>query len=504
MRTQQPPLHSYVIVGGGTAGWITAAVLGRVLRHTNASITLIESPDIATIGVGEATVPSFIDLLTILGIPEEDFIRQTNATFKLGIKFTGWQTPDHNYWHPFGNIGARIDGQPFFQHWLKRYFDGDNTPYTHYSPSAAIARENRFYIPDPHKPNNLSRLGYALHFDATLAANYLARYAQEQGVTHVSAHVEHVNLKDNGYIETVILKNGDAIKGDLFVDCTGQRARLMKDAMQVDFTSWQDFLPANAAVVAQTENPETLPPYTESIAHAHGWRWKIPLKNRTGNGYVYSSDYCSDEQAIVLLRKSVASPFITEPRILRFSTGVRQKSWHKNCVAIGLSAGFLEPLESTSIYLIMRGALNLAQLLPNQDFAHANEDEYNRIMAMEYECLRDFIVLHYCTSKRTDSPFWNDWQTRAIPKSLEHKLSLYQSQGRIARNEFDLFADDSWHAVLTGMGVMPNGYDPVIAAFEPLGISKTLSIIQKSLTHSVRQLMSHNDYLERLYSTKTP
>lgn len=497
MAQKHNPIQSWVIVGGGTAGWMTAALLSKFLGKTNAKITLVESPDVSTVGVGEATVPSFVDFLRLLGISEQDFIRSTQSTFKLGIKFTDWKTKNHSYWHPFGNFGAKINGQDFFQHWLKSYFNGNTSAFSNYAPSKVIAEQHKFYIPDPDKPNNLSRLGYALHFDAGLVADYLAKFSIQHGVQRISDHVTHVQLDDVGNIKQVDLKSGQTINGDFFIDCTGQKALLIDKALHVKYQDWQHYLPVNSAIVVQSEKTENLPPYTESIAHEHGWRWRIPLQNRTGNGYVYCDDFCTEQKATELLLANLSEPSITVPRNIKFNTGKRAKMWHKNCVAIGLSSGFLEPLESTSIYLIMRAALNLIKLLPDQQHCEATVSEYNRLMDIEYEQIRDFIVMHYCTSQRSDSSFWQAISTRNVPESLTNKLKLFKSHGRILSNETDLFANDSWNTILTGMGVLPRTYDPVIDTLDAQKVSQLLDDVEQSLHHSVAQLLSHDQYLQQ-------
>lgn len=498
MSIKHSPLKSFVIVGGGTAGWITAAILSRVLEKTGAKITLVESPDISTIGVGEATVPSFVDMLKFLGVSEKDFIQSNNATFKLGIKFTDWQDSGESYWHPFGVVGTKINGVEFFQHWLKAHLNGNTSSYTDYSPSKVIAEAGKFYIPDPEKPNNLYTMGYALHFDAGRVAEYLAAYAQTKNVKRIKAHVDSVVQHQDERLKSLVLKSGEVIEGDFFIDCTGQRALLIGDSLGINYVDWSHYLPVNRAAVVQTENVGALPPYTEAFAHEHGWRWQIPLQNRTGNGYVYSGDYCSEQEAINLLVKNVKGKLLLEPRTIRFTTGKREKMWHKNCVAIGLSSGFLEPLESTSIYLIMRAALNFIGMLPNEELSQATQDEYNRLMDVEYECLRDFIVAHYCTSQRSDSEFWRSWKERAIPASLQTKLALYKSQGRLIRNDMDLFASNSWHAVLSGMGVIPNAYDPIVDAANLEQTKLFLANVKESLAYSVSQLLTHDEYLRRV------
>jgi tryptophan halogenase len=339
MNTTTLPIKSYVIVGGGTAGWLTAAILARVLapllKKNEATITLIESPEVSSIGVGEATVPSFVDILNYLDISMQDFVTTTNATFKLGIKFTDWQKAGESYWHPFGNVGAKINGWEFFQHWLKAHLNGDLSKYTDFSPCAVMAQAGKFYIPDAKKPNNLSTMGYALHFDASKVANYLANYSQVKGVVRIQAHVETITKHLDGRIKSLIMKDGQKIEGDFFVDCTGQRALLIGETLDVEYEDWSHYLPVNRAVVVQSELAptetvqsdvrKTIPPYTEAFAHEHGWRWQIPLQNRIGNGYVYASDYCSEQEATDLLLKNLKGKALTEPRTIKFTTGKRKK-----------------------------------------------------------------------------------------------------------------------------------------------------------------------------------
>ena len=497
-------IQSFVIVGGGTAGWMTAALLARVLGKTGVKITLLESPEVDSVGVGEATVPSFVDFIQILGISEADFVRQTGATFKLGIKFRNWQkTADggsHEYWHPFGNVGAKIDGQPFFQQWLRSHFNGNPHCYTDYSPSAAMGDVGKFYIPDPRKPNNLTRMGYALHFDAARVAQYLANFSKGLGVQHVLGHAENILVDSDGAISAICLKNGEQLAGAFFIDCTGARSLLLEGALGVGYCDWRHWLPVDSAVVVQSENGPELPPYTESIAHAHGWRWSIPLQERTGNGSVFCREYCSAQQAERQLLGSIPGKPLSEPRHLGFKTGKREKMWHRNCIAIGLSSGFLEPLESTSIYLIMRAALTFVGLLPRHPLCAQSCREFNRLMDLEYENIRDFIVLHYCTSRRDDSDFWRSWRNREIPSSLREKLSLYQREGRLIRNDLDLFGSDSWHAVLTGMGVFPESYCPLVDASDSRKVEQLLNNVRGSLQHSVNQLLPHREYLNRFCS----
>jgi tryptophan halogenase len=492
------PVKSYVIVGGGSAGWMSAAMLGRLLHKTGAQVTLVESAEIGTIGVGEATVPSFVDFLKLLDIPLQQFVRDTNATFKLGIKFTDWHSHGHSYWHPFGNTGAKIDAQPFFQQWLRLALRGSGDAYTDYSPSAVMGDSHKFFIPDPARPNNLTRMGYALHFDATLGAALFKHYATRYGVNYVASTVESVDQGPDGNIEALKLPDGHSIQGDFFIDCTGQYGLLINKTLEVGYDHWDHYLPVNAAVVAQSELGSDLPPYTEATAKECGWQWRIPLQNRIGNGFVFCDKYCTAEQAEETLTAGIAEPLVTDPRLIRFATGKRREMWSHNCVAIGLSAGFLEPLESTGLYLIMRAILNFAKLLPQRTPCPYTRAEFNRLMDAEYEHIRDFVVLHYCTSQRKDSAFWRDWQQRDIPESLKNKLGLYKCQGRSLHSDTELFAEESWYAVLTGMGVLPTDYDPLVEASDYDEVKAMLPRIKKSFQHSVDQLLSHEDYIREL------
>ncbi len=491
------PIKSFVIVGGGTAGWISASILSRALRHTPHTITLIESPDIPTIGVGEATIPSFVDMLEYLQIPLQDFVLKTNATFKLGIKFTNWRTTEDHYWHQFGEIGNKIDGIPFYQHWLKHSLEHEKFALTDFSPAIALAKQNKFFIPSPKQPTNLSKSTFALHFDASKLAAYLEQYCIEKGVKHIKANVSEAHCNKDGCIHNLDLENQQQVKGDFFIDCSGQRALLIEKTMRIGYQNWQHYLPVDRAIAVQSEVLNPLPPYTESIAHEHGWRWRIPLQNRTGNGYVYCSDYCNDDQARELLEKNVDN-MITQPRVLKFTTGVRNKVWHKNCLAVGLSSGFLEPLESTSIYLVMRTMLNFVQRLPTLPIQQPTVDEFNRKIINEYEYIRDFIVLHYCATKRVDSPFWRMWQHNEIPASLQKKMALFSCQGHLMDNHYDLFSHESWYAVLEGMGVRPDSFDPLVNGSDQGLISESMDKSAAALIHSVNQCLDHNEYIEKL------
>ena len=497
-NTSNNRIKKFVIVGGGTAGWFSAAILKRALINSPCQIELIESPNIPTIGVGEATIPSIIDTLRYLTIPLPEFIKATQATFKLAIKFTDWHTLGEHYWHQFGYVGGKMDDRPFYQHWLKyANHDGEHA-FTDFSPSIAMAKRNKFHINNPKQHTNLSPSTYAFHFDAGLVAKYLTDFCVDLGVKHTKAEVEETALNDMGEISHLKLKNGKTVDGDFFIDCSGQSAVLIGKALQVPYINWQKYLPVDSAVAVQTQKLSTLTPYTEAIAHQHGWRWKIPLQHRTGNGYVFSSQYCDDQSAVDLLKQHINGDMLTSPRLIHFTTGKREKFWHKNCLAVGLSSGFLEPLESTSINLVLKGMLDFINQMPDKTCQQATIDEYNRLMDIEYECIRDFLVLHYCQSSRNDSAFWQSWQTREIPQSLQNKLALFRAQGRLYNNDLDLFTADSWYAVLEGMKVRPASYDPLVDTSDFTRINASLAKYIHDLDKSVDVLLSHEQFLEKI------
>ncbi|WAJ72366.1 tryptophan halogenase family protein [Catenovulum adriaticum] len=498
--TDSLSIEEYVIVGGGTAGWITAAILAHSLKHfKNVKIKLVESPDIPTIGVGEATIPSIIDMLTYLKIPLVEFINKTDASFKLAIRFDDWLQQGHSYWHPFGKIGNAIDNLPFYQHWLKHAKHQGQYQFSDFSPSVALAEHGKFYAPRPGEKTNLSASSYALHFNAGKVAEYLKTYSLELGVEHIKANVTHTELTTSGAIKQLKLDTQPVLAADFFFDCSGQKALLIDKSLRVGYQDWQSFLPVNRALAVQTKPSNNIAPYTIAKADKAGWQWQIPLQSRTGNGYVYCDDFIDQAAATTQLLNRVGEEnCITEPRLIRFKTGKRNKMWHKNCVAIGLSGGFLEPLESTSIYLIMRAALNFVQALPDKNLHQPSIDEYNRLMDNEYLNIRDFIVLHYCTSKRTDSEFWQMWQHLPIPASLSQKLDLFTSQGRLMDNPKDLFASDSWYAVLAGMQVTPNSLDPLIERSNFSLIEKAMHDSYTALQNNARQQRDHKQYLNNL------
>ena len=489
-------LENIVIVGGGTAGWMAAACLSNIFKNTRHKITLIESPNISTVGVGEATIPPIIDFIRLLGVDERDFIKQTQATFKLAIQFQDWRVVGESYWHQFGSVGTNIDGLAFYQHWLKSKLNGNNAAFTDYSPAIAMAKKNKFVMVSENEKSVLAGSKHAWHFDATLVAQYLNTYSQKNGVVHVQSHVEKVVLNESGFIASVLLDDGTAVGGDFFIDCTGFNGLLIEGALKTGYDDWSNFLPCNQAIVAQTKNMGEPAPYTRSKALEAGWQWRIPLQHRTGNGYVFCDGFTSRDNAESVFRKNVEGDLLTDPRFLKFTTGKRKKIWNKNCLALGLSSGFLEPLESTSIHLIVKAIVKFTQMLPTKQCEAALVDEYNRILNAEYECIRDFIALHYCTTARDDSEFWRYCKNMEIPEQLKIKLDLFQCQGRLYKNEFDLFTDNSWYAVLTGMGVNPSGYDPLIDLSNQAEVMQILNAGLMSLEDMVKKLPSHGMFIK--------
>ncbi|GGE74580.1 tryptophan halogenase family protein [Sphingomonas prati] len=465
------PIRKVVIVGGGTAGWMTAAALSRAVS-ADVSVTLVESEEIGTVGVGEATIPSLLDFNRIIGIDEDAFVRATQATFKLGIRFRDWGRIGDDYLHPFGTHGRDVAGVSFHQLWLRAAARGETAtpgPIGDYCLSHVAARLGRFNRPVADPSAVLSTLSYAFHFDAGLYAAYLRTLSKAAGATRVEGRIAGVvRNAETGFIDAVTLADGRRVDGELFVDCSGFRSLLLGDALGVPFTSWQHWLPCDRAWAVPSTRQGPLTPYTRATADRAGWRWRIPLQHRVGNGHVYSSAYSDDDTAVRALLDGLEGTPLAEPRQLRFVAGRRERLWEKNCVAIGLAGGFLEPLESTSIHLIQSGITRLLSLFPDRSFNPVEIAEYNRLLLREYDQVRDFIILHYHATTRSDSPFWDHCRTMTLPASLADKLALWAGNARLFREAGELFTPDSWIAVLLGQGQRPTGCDPLVAAL-PVG-----------------------------------
>lgn len=466
--TSSDKIESVVVLGGGTAGWMTAAAMARYLGR-KLSITLIESDEISTVGVGEATIPSIRRFHAALGIDEATFMAATGATHKLGIDFIDWHQTGQRYFHPFGKLGTSVAGVGFLHAYLRLREEGLAEPLWRYSPNAVAAAARKFGAATVVDKAVASAFPYAYHLDAGRYAQMLRDYAGARGVERIAGTVGKIARDASGCVTTLSLEDGRQVAGDLFVDCSGGRAILIGDAPDNEWEDWSAFLPCDRAVVVQTEAVEDVVPYTQASAMPAGWRWSIPLQHRVGNGYVYSSAHCDAETAKAELIRSVEGSLISQPRTLSFRTGRRTRFWQGNVVAIGLSAGFLEPLESTSIHLIQTGITNLLNLFPDNRKSDDLAASYNRQMVSAFEGVRDFLILHYTATERTGSLFWDDIRQISIPQSLKDRIELFKERGRFVRDENELFTLDSWIAVMLGQGVIPKNYS-IIADSIPLDI----------------------------------
>lgn len=497
MQITQNPIRSIAIVGGGTAGWMAAALISNILKGTDTKVTLVESPDIATIGVGEATVPSFMAFLASAKINPKEFIEATAGTFKLGIRFDDWYRKGNNFFHPFGQIGRRIDGHDFYQVWLKTIAQGSETRLMDHAPAAIMAEQHRFMVEAQLQNTPLENYGYALHLDAVMAARYLRSVAQANGVMRIESTVNTVALDQRGYIASISLVDGQKITADFFIDCTGFKGLLIEETLQVGYDNWSNYLPCNRAVAVQTENTHEPVPFTVATARDAGWTWKIPLQHRTGNGYVFASDYCSDDEATQTLLNAVDGRLVNEPRIIPFVTGKRKKIWHKNCLALGLASGFLEPLESTAIHLIYRTLVHFIRNFPDRDFIPLLEQECNAQIDQDYLEVRDFIILHYCTSQRDDTNFWRWCNTMPMPASLQKKMADFRQRGQLERNSENLFGVDSWYSILEGMHIRPEKYHPLVDALNSEKLAQSLMQGKQAIYEIAMRLPMHGDFIKQ-------
>ena len=489
------PIKHVVIAGGGTAGWITAALLNKVLGKV-INITLIESSSIGTVGVGEATIPPIIQLNNALGINEQEFINETNATIKLGIEFENWKAPTHRYMHAFGSIGKDFPFCDFYNFWLKGHITGCEDELWDFSLNYQAAKQHKFAPLNTIPNTQLPGLSYAYHFDATLYAEYLKKLAISRGVKHIDAKISEVTqCLTTGNVETLILDDNKEINGDLFIDCTGLRALLIEKTLNTGFVDWSHYLPCDSAIAVQTKSNDELKPYTQSIAHNAGWQWQIPLQSRIGNGLVYCSRYLSDEDAKTLLLNNLPADPITEPRFIKFKTGRRIKQWHKNVVAVGLSSGFLEPLESTSIHLIQSAVTRLIKLFPHHGISDALASEFNKQSVIEIEHIRDFIILHYKLTEREDSAFWRQCMQMDIPDSLNHKLNLFKQTGKVMREDDELFAEIAWQQVMIGQGLMPDDYSTIVDSLTNEQLSDLFISLKTLINSTVEKLPTHKEFL---------
>lgn len=496
-------VRKVVIVGGGTAGWITAAGICSIIPAAKIAVELVESEAIGIIGVGEATLPHLRGFNNRIGVDEVEFIRATQATFKLGIEFVNWGRQGDRYIHPFGQHGIMNDGIEFHHFWRKLAGEEETGPIEDYALPIVAARQARFAPPTQDPRLLTSTYKYAYHFDATLYAPFLRKHAEQRGVVRTEGRVTGVDRNgETGDIVAITLESGQVIEGDLFIDCTGFRGLLIEEALQTGYENWTHWLPCDSAAAVQCAGVEPLLPYTRATAERCGWRWRIPLQHRIGNGHVYSSQYLDDDEATRILLNKLEGEQLTEARTIRFTTGKRKRTWHHNCVAIGLAGGFLEPLESTSIYLVQVAARKLVdQLERDANYSPSERDEYNRALDTEFLRVRDFLILHYHATERTDSDFWNYTRTMPIPDSLQEKLEKFRATGDIVEYSEGLFLLHSWLAVYLGQRVMPDRWDPRVDRFEVGGIRQQLGQIRQVIGEAAAAMGDHAEFIRQNCAT---
>lgn len=486
-------INNLVIVGGGTAGWISAALLAKMLGNI-IKITLVESEEIGRIGVGEATIPPIRRLNEALGIDEAEFLRETQATIKLAIKFENWHRQGESYFHSFGTAGSSSAFCPFHHYWLRAKQLGDSSSLWDFDLNYLCATANKF-APINSRDAILEML-YAFHFDASLYAAYLRRYSEARGVNRIEGIVQQVERNvDSGDIQQLHLRDGKIIAGDLFIDCSGLRGLLIEQTLQTGYEDWSHWLPCDRAVAVPSARLEKTLLYTRAIAHDIGWQWRIPLQHRNGNGLVYCSRHCSDDEAVNRLLTHIETEPLAEPNLIQFKTGRRIKQWNRNVVAVGLASGFLEPLESTSIHLIQSAIVRLLKFFPRQGISPSAVDAYNQLSQREFEAVRDFLIFHYSATERSDSQFWREMKQLPMPPSLVNKVNVFRATGMLVPNEHDLFQDSSWLQVLIGQGVMPQDYHPLANVPTPAQLNEMFSNIKTIKQKPLAQLPLHDQFL---------
>ncbi|WP_375250479.1 tryptophan halogenase family protein [Sphingomonas sp.] len=486
------------ILGGGTAGWMTAAALSRSFGDS-ISITLLESEEIGTVGVGEATIPTIHWFNELIGLNEADFLRATKATFKLGIEFVDWTAPGQRYFHPFGQYGAALPGVAFHHRWLKARADGLDLPLSALSLATRLAVEGRFAKPQGDTRSILSTLGYAYHFDAALYAAYLRKLSEARGVRRIEGKLRDVERHaDSGFVTALTTERGERLAADLFIDCSGFRALLIDGAMAEPFEDWSHWLPCDRAVAVPSARTAATTPYTRSTARAAGWQWRIPLQHRTGNGYVYASAQIGDDEAAATLLANLDGEALAAPRFLRFVAGMRRRPWRGNVVAIGLSSGFLEPLESTSIHLIQSGIAKLLTLFPERDCDPALADRFNQLFARDMDGIKDFLILHYHATPGRQDALWRHCQTMSLPPTLQARIAQYRRTGRLMLDSEELFREASWLAVLDGQGIAAEGYNPLADTLDPATNRAQVQQFAQVVARAAPTLPLHDEALAAL------
>ncbi|MGX7953426.1 tryptophan halogenase family protein [Tsuneonella sp. HG249] len=492
-------IRHIVIVGGGTAGWMAAAALSRLRAGRAVEITVVESETIGTVGVGEATIPPFVDFNRLLEIDEAEMLAASQGSFKLGIQFLNWGKLGGSYIHPFGNYGYEMHGVTFPHVWHRYRQAGDKRPIQAFNLETVAAHFGRFARTEDYQREDLPPVNYAYHLDAGRYAQFLRRYAEKRGAVRQEGKVVDVALDGaSGFVTRLTLEGGKPLDGDFFIDCSGFRGLLIEQALKSGYEDWRNYLPCDRAVAlpcprADGSGPA---PYTRSTAHSAGWQWTVPLQHRNGNGHVYCSEYMEDDEALRILLGNLAGEPTADPNFLRFVTGRRKKFWNKNVVALGLASGFMEPLESTSIHLINTGINKLIALLNLDGVTQAQEDAFNRLTTREYLRIRDFLVLHYHATEREDSPFWNHCRTMAIPDTLAEKIELFRSNGQIFREEDELFTETSWAAVMMGQGIAMGGHNVMADTLPEPQTRQEVDAIEQSIRFVVEHMPAHGDYLK--------
>jgi tryptophan halogenase len=495
---QNEPIKDIVIVGGGTAGWMTATALATILNGRY-NIRLVESDEIGIVGVGEATIPMIQRFNRVLGIDEQEFMRETQGSFKLGVEFVNWGRLGERYMHGFGRLGQDLATVPFEQYWLKMRRLGKAAPLEQYSITRMAAKAGKFMPPRHDVPNSpLADIAYAYHFDASLYARYLRKISESRGVQRIEGKIVRATQRaGDGFIDAVELENGTRVEGELFIDCSGFRGLLIEQTLQTGYEDWTGWLPADRALAVPCESLATMTPYTRATAHKSGWQWRIPLQHRTGNGHVYCSRFISDDEAAATLLSNLDAPALADPRLIKFQTGMRKQAWNRNVVAIGLAGGFLEPIESTSIHLIQSAIQRLIDFFPDRGFDETERNEYNRQSRFEYERIRDFIVLHYHLNQRQDSEYWRECANMAIPATLREKMDLYRARGKIVRVDNELFSEVGWTQVFEGQNMPVAGYNPLVDVQSEADIADYLDSVRGVIAKCIAVMPTHEEYIKR-------
>jgi tryptophan halogenase len=490
-------MRKILIVGGGSAGWMTAALMGKLFQGLY-DVELVESEAIGTVGVGEATIPAIKKYNELLALDEAEFMQRTQATFKLGIEFVDWFQKGHTYIHAFGVIGQDWEWLRCHHYWLRANERGRARDFSAYSINCAAALKNKFMRARPDMADSpIGHIAHAFHFDASLYAKYLRSFAEQHGVKRTEGKILDVEMHDNGDIAAVRLEDDRRIEADFFIDCSGFRALLIEQTLKTGYEDWSQWLPCDRAMAVPCTRTDPLIPLTRSTARESGWQWRIGLQHRTGNGLVYSSRHIDDDSAEKVLLSNLDGEQLADPNRLRFTAGKRRKMWNRNCVAIGLAAGFLEPLESTSLHLVQSAAIRLVRLFPDRATDQATIDEFNRQSDFEWERIRDFIVLHYCATERDDSDFWRYCRTMELPDTLQRKIDLWKSNGRVFREDEELFSEESWIQVFIGQGMIPRSYDPLVAIKSDAQIEQFLGNIAATIDRCVDVMPSHADFVQK-------